>query len=239
MNKNIIFNFGKTFVSLLLPLILSNCYMEKDIRPKPRWQAEAQQTALVIELPFSKKHPGITANDQRHIRDYIEQAKMQGKGLVYARIKIKSLKSGFDDLDQDPRVKNVMKILKKYGLPERNIEIIQDPDLKFYSLDDNEQKTGLYLSIDSYRIKPLKCPGFDRQSMDGRVPPEGEAHFGCTTEENFAAMIAEPRDLHHGQKLSGNDPVLSVDAIERLRTDKVKTLKVEKMDGSSGSGAGG
>ena len=222
--------------ALTLLLSLTGCYIERDVNPLKPWRAEALQKTIEVEIPFSTMKEALGRQSQVRIKEAINLAASKTKDYIYARIKVRQLQKSLEDPAQDPRVAKVIKVLIKNGFEKQRIEVIEDENLKFSSAYLN---TAVWVGIDYYCIKPIKCPGFDRQIMDGRVPPEGESNFGCTSESNFAAMIAEPRDLHHGHELIGNDPVLSSNAIERLRTDKVKNLKIEKIESSSGTSAGG
>lgn len=60
------------------------------------------------------------------------------------------------------------------------------------------------------------CPDWDRISQ-----PELEAstmsNFGCATESNFAAMIADPNDLVVGKSYAGSDANTAVKAVEAWR----------------------
>lgn len=225
-----------TATALIFVSSMTGCYIERDVNPLKPWRAEAIQKTIEVEIPFARMNAGIGRHSQSQLKEAIDRAASKTKDYIYARIKIRHLQKSLEDPFKDPRVAKVIKFLKREGFERQRIEVIEDENLKFTSFN---LETGMWVGIDYYSIKPLRCPGFDRQVMDGRVPPEGESHFGCTSESNFAAMIAEPRDLHHGHDLIGNDPVLSSNAIERLRTDKVKNLKIEKIESSSGTSSGG
>ena len=220
----------------ILMLSLTGCYIERDINPRKPWRAEAQQKTVDVEIPFTSMKGNISNQSQLQLKEAIDLASSKTKDYIYVRLKVRKLQKTLQDPMTDPRISKIVKLLKKHGFEQQRIEVIEDTKLKFSTYDSD---LSVWVGVDYYCIKPIRCPGFDRQIMDGRVPPEGESHFGCSSESNFAAMVAEPRDLHHGHDLIGNDPVLSTNAIERLRTDKVKNLKVEKIESSSGTGIGG
>lgn len=81
------------------------------------------------------------------------------------------------------------------------------------------------------------CPDWDRISQ-----PELEAstmsNFGCATESNMAAMIADPNDLVAGKPYAGGDTNTAVKTVETWRkaepTSKVwKTTTEIEMKGSN------
>ena len=74
------------------------------------------------------------------------------------------------------------------------------------------------------------CPDWSRNSSQ-EYDSNTSSNYGCATNANLAAMIANPEDLVHGQSGAGTDPVRSGKAIEALRK--------AAPSGSGGTNVGG
>jgi pilus biogenesis lipoprotein CpaD len=67
------------------------------------------------------------------------------------------------------------------------------------------------------------CPGWVAHvaaPADNRVNP----NFGCTDASNFAAMVADPKDLVRGESTPYSDGERAASAVSAYRADKVKDL---------------
>ncbi len=219
---------SKIILPLALTTFLSSCYVERDVETRPPHQATVKRTTLSMNIPFRSPHSRIPAKEASQLKAYIARASKPGP--VYARLVVRKLHTHFDDPMTDPRVASVTEVLTRDGIPAHRIEVLEEGNS--YSSQTATQHS-MWVAIDQYMAIPPKCPGFDAQIMDGKIPPEGEANFGCSNEHNFAQMLAEPKDLYKGHQSSSSDPVLNSNAIERLRSDKLKTLKIEKVDSAS------
>ncbi|MFC3068844.1 CpaD family pilus assembly lipoprotein [Phenylobacterium soli] len=63
--------------------------------------------------------------------------------------------------------------------------------------------------------------------------------FGCATEANLRAMIADPADLQEGRPLAPGQGDAAFAAAHRHRTGTVKTLNAAGQGGAGGGAAGG
>ena len=197
---------------------LSGCYIERDLETTPRLMPSVRRMTFSEHIPFGQHHHSLSSREVARLQKLIHRASQPGP--IYARLVVRKLQARFDDPMTDPRITCMVRFLEQAGVESHRIDIIEA---------DRGIGSGLWLAIDQYVPVLPQCPGFDTQVMDGRVPPEGETHFSCSTESNFTAMIAEPKDLYKGHPLSSGDPVVNANAINRLRTDKVKTLKIEQI----------
>ena len=75
------------------------------------------------------------------------------------------------------------------------------------------------------------CPDFSRDSSN-EFDSNTSSNFGCATNSNLAAMIANPEDLVHGRSTDSTDPTRSVKAIEAFR-------KAAPSGGGGGTVSGG
>ena len=74
------------------------------------------------------------------------------------------------------------------------------------------------------------CPDWSRNASH-EFDNHTSSNYGCATNANLAAMIANPEDLIHGQTIDGNDAARSSKAIEAFRRGP--------SAGAGGGGSGG
>lgn len=94
---------------------------------------------------------------------------------------------------------------------------------------------GIRVIVSRSSASVPQCPNWDRGSQ-----PELEgstmSNFGCATNANLAAMVANPADLVQGAQGTGSDPRTITRAIKTYR-DAVPTgkgdLKIEKTGGGN------
>lgn len=68
-------------------------------------------------------------------------------------------------------------------------------------------------------------------------PPDKPLPFGCATELNLRAMLADPADLDRGQELAPANGQPAVDAVERHRQGKLPSPP--SLSSSAGPGGVG
>ncbi len=81
----------------------------------------------------------------------------------------------------------------------------------------NPEKGGKLVAVS----KP--CPAWNKNTLDG-LDNQFASNFGCADMYNLGKMIADPKDLLHGQPLGEADAASGVLGIERYRSDKKKEL---------------
>lgn len=78
------------------------------------------------------------------------------------------------------------------------------------------------------------CPNWSRPAQPD-FASSGMSNYGCATNSNLAAMVADPADLLHGRDVGDNDPQTITRAIQTYR-DKEPTgkgdLKADKAGGN-------
>lgn len=209
--------FRGTVLTLGFAAMLGGCYIEGDLDTTSPLATSVKRVTFSEYIPFDPHHHTLSSREAAHLKEIIHRSSRPGP--VYARLVVRKLQARVDDPLADPRIASVVRFLEQTGVEPHRIEIIEE---------EHKTQSGLWLSIDQYIPLLPQCPGADVQIMDGRAPRKAEIHFGCSIESNFAAMIAEPKDLCKGHQLSPSDPVVNANAINRLRTDKTKSLKIEK-----------
>ncbi|MBL0942081.1 MAG: hypothetical protein IBJ00_05075 [Alphaproteobacteria bacterium] len=113
--------------------------------------------------------------------------------------------------------------LKKLGIADSNIQMmLLDPtDLPI------SESAVITVAIDQYTVSPPLCPGW------GAMPESaagGDRNFGCASAANLANMIANPKDLLEAQSLGTGSGERNSLFVSKYKEDKIKELKVEKVD---------
>ena len=65
------------------------------------------------------------------------------------------------------------------------------------------------------------------------------SNYGCASNANLAAMVADPTDLVAGQRGTGNDPLTASKAIEAYRTAPPTGAGGLSNTNTGGGGGGG
>lgn len=203
--------------SALLMLSVGGCAdeMHRDI-PRGPWKTEAKRHSFFETLNVSG-----SAHDGKKLRTLVTQATY--KTPIYARLMFNEPETQEGAVRQ--RVQNLRTQLTKLGVAPHRIET-QFLDPASAASQSGHQKHLVTVVLDQYEVIPPTCPGW-REYMDGFSPPEGEAQFGCVSERNFAAMVAEPRDVFEAVQMDSADGKRSANQIEAYRHGKQKTLKIE------------
>lgn len=90
----------------------------------------------------------------------------------------------------------------------------------------NPEKGGKLVAV------PKPCPTWQKEPLDG-LDNQFTPDFGCADMYNLGKMIADPKDLLHGQPLGEADAASGVLGIERYRSDKKKELINPKEIGAT------
>jgi pilus assembly protein CpaD len=144
------------------------------------------------------------------------------------------LPSGFSDADQHRLVAWFDSIHLSYGDRVSLDDASHDPSnraalaqiLKRYGmlLDDNVAPVtagsgsilGVRIVVSRNSASVPHCPNWDRLSQP-EFAASAMSNFGCATNSNLAAMIANPEDLVHGREGSGTDAETSAKGIKSYR----------------------
>lgn len=82
------------------------------------------------------------------------------------------------------------------------------------------------------------CPNWDTRSAIGSSNTT-TSNYGCATNANLAAMVADATDLVRGANRASNDPLTASKAIEAYRTAPPTGAEGLSGEGAAGGGANG
>lgn len=101
----------------------------------------------------------------------------------------------------------------------------------------SDQLSGVRVVVSRSSASVPGCPNWRRASQP-EFAASTMSNYGCATNSNLAAMVADPADLVQGREVNGNDPLTITRAISTYR-EKDPTgkgeLKAESTGGSGGN----
>lgn len=218
----------KKLVALLLTssVMLPGCYLERDINyVRPEQPLVEKRTVSQLIHYQSKHRVKLTAKEVVDLKTKIEQA--QKAQDIHVSIIGHHLKERRGNAQTKARINHLIRIFNGLGVPSSSIQILDK--INWHNPQVKWESDMIAIELGWYDRRAVQCPGWD-QVMDGRVSPEGEENFGCITKSNLAQMIADPKDLMVGKDLESSDGQYNGMGIERYQADKVKAIKIEKMN---------
>jgi pilus assembly protein CpaD len=100
----------------------------------------------------------------------------------------------------------------------------------------SDQLSGTRVVVSRSLADVPNCPDWRRPSQP-EFAASTMSNFGCATNRNLAAMVADPADLVQGREINGNDPLTISRAIKTYR-EKDPTGKGDLKNDSPGSSGG-
>lgn len=217
-------------VALALSLTVGGCYRAAEhFDFKGYWESDAKRTSHHDMLKFGPHGHHLSHKHHAQLKALIAKATLDTP--VYARLMFLEPHTHAKDSAVLQRVRALKDCLVKLGIERHRIEVFfADPATVLQHAHGD--KHTVTVSIDQYEVIPPKCPGWSK-TINGTTSPEGELHFGCTSEVNTAQMIAEPRDLYRAEDLGERDGTRNAVAVRRYRQGATQALKQEKSDAGS------
>jgi pilus assembly protein CpaD len=196
--------------------------------PDPMTQLHVDRVRVQYATAFAPRSAELPYGEALRLETFLDQAGLRPDDRVY-------IASPTEDGLALQRIERIKALLERRGVgavpiaPPANIE----PD-------------HIVVLADRYVVTPPACPQWSEAAATGHsnVP---SSNFGCSTANNFALMIDNPRDLMTGRRLGPADAEPTIESVERYRTDQVKpflsggasTSSAAATQGSSSSGSGG
>lgn len=159
---------------------------------------------------------GVTPSEERRLADWFDALQLR----YGDRVSIDS--HGSDDSSRAA----IAAVAARYGiLLSDTAPVTQGSD----------QLTGVRVVVSRSTASVPNCPNWDRAAQP-ELAASGMSNFGCATNTNLAAMVADPADLIQGRNAGHNDPQVINRAIKAYR-EKDPTGKGElKQESAKGGG---
>ncbi len=205
--------------------MLPGCYLERDINyVRPEQPLVEKRTVSQLIHYQSKHRVKLTTKEALDLKTKIEQA--QKAQDIHVSIIGPHLKARRENAQTKARINHLIRIFNDLGVPRSSIQILDE--INWHNPQVKWESDMIVIELEWYDRRAVQCPGWD-QVMDSRVAPEGEENFGCTNKSNLAQMIVDPKDLIVGKDLESSNGQYNSMSVERYQTDKMKTVKIEKI----------
>jgi pilus assembly protein CpaD len=156
-------------------------------------QPVVSRTDYVFDLPS-----GFGDADQRRLTAWFDSLHLSYGDRV-----------ALDDSSHDPGNRAALAhVLQKYGL-------LLDDDTAPVTAGSGSI-TGVRVVVSRSSASVPHCPNWDRPSVP-EYAASTTSNYGCATNSNLAAMIADPEDLLHGREGNGTDAETSAKGIKSYR----------------------
>jgi pilus assembly protein CpaD len=185
---------------------LSSC---AEPRPEPKLLAEP--SALQVEKTAATHMLYVNARGQASAS---ERGRLDGFITGIGANRPESLHVTVSGAQPENRLRSLSKLLLADGVVSGKITL----------LPGTADPPGVVrIAVERYVVRPPKCPEWSAEEAAG-LDNTTRANFGCANLANFAAMVADPRDLVAGRSSRYSDGTVGAAAIERYQTDKLKEL---------------
>ncbi|MCH8859019.1 MAG: CpaD family pilus assembly protein [Proteobacteria bacterium] len=163
-----------------------------------RFPITVSPTMRTLRVPFGGYGAGVDANNSVQLQGFIREYMDQGVGAISV-----SAPEGWEEPARD-----YAEELVAMGVPRTRIMIGTDPAPRVGA--------EILVSFVRYVAESPKCG--DWSANLGQTSSNAPApNFGCATQHNIAAMVADPRDLVAPGRLGPNDVTRRVAIIDKYR----------------------
>lgn len=178
-----------------------------DYRDNHRLKVGSEQVSILITVPEAgtQLQPIESRRWERFIRDYVNR----GRGVVLVERKPRI------GLADDQHVEQVRRFLRTQGLGNKQVQLTPSGS---QGLDASEVR----LTFTANKVILPDCGNFDKRAT---LNPRNlvSENYGCATQRNIGAMVADPGDLVKARPFSGIDPERSLTDTDATATDATTT----------------
>ena len=166
----------------------------------------SEQT-LQMQLLVDTDARGLSFDDMQRVEEFASRFKQaKGKVLRVHRPMESDNKAGIDRV-----LPKVLKVLKANGLSRRHIS------LGSYEEKDESKQGVIHLSYRALAASVHDCGNWEGDLTDN-FANQNYGNFGCASQANFAAQLADPRDLVAPRAQGPIDAEQRANTIERYQT---------------------
>jgi pilus assembly protein CpaD len=217
---------ARYLVTALVPLLLGACTSEWDmygVDPKDYYAAhpvenrvETKNTTYTVH--FQPDADRLTGDDIASLRGSVRDISPLAVESVQIQMHPSQVKN-------QNRQQHLTKLLRSMGYPERAIIVEPSETLT----KDDVQVNIAYASV----ISP-RCPDWRRSPITS-YSNTSHGNIGCASTTNLGLMVADPRDLVHGEGNVSPDSQRNSTVIQNYRSG-VEIAPAPASSGTSGSG---
>ncbi|MDB5366085.1 MAG: hypothetical protein JWM77_2012 [Rhodospirillales bacterium] len=191
--------------------------------PRPEPKLLAEPAALRVEKTVATHTIFVDARGQASAS---ERRRLDGFITGISANRPDSLHVTLSGPQPESRLHSVSKLLVADGVASGKITLVPGTA---------DPAGAVKIAAERYIVRPPQCPEWTAEEVAG-FDNTTRANFGCANLANFAAMLADPRDLVAGRSSRYSDGAVGAAAIERYQTEKLKELPRRNENFSVGNG---
>lgn len=218
----------KNTTALIALLTISGCeYTQRNLNTSSPWQWYPRAEVISFQqylVRFGEKSATLSSSDKKALKDLYYS--FQDLGRVNIRLGVSSLERVSESPQMNARLSQLHRYFQQLAIPDYHVHVIDKSLMP--EADEQGRQNSIVVIFEEYTTIPPRCPEWN-QVMNGRVPPEGEANFGCSTQFNLANMVANPSVLQKAPPHGNSDGTRSTLAVKDYRTDRVKALRTMQV----------
>lgn len=194
----------------------------QSLTPQQRHPISVDAQTVSMQIVPDPIHHEISRTDAARVRAFAEYYLTKGYGALTV-----SMPSGSENTKRGVRIAaDIRTTLNQSGVPWENIHGAQ------YRVSGDAQDAEIILSFTRYVASASPCGVWTTDfsnSYGNGAPP----NFGCATQHNLAAMLADPHDLISPFPMSPADAARRAMVLEKYRVGDVTSA--EENEGASGA----
>ncbi len=180
-----------------------------------------------LDVPVGRHTTRLNKAQKQTIVGFASEARTKGNGSIEIHVPSGSA----NESAANHMAGQIRKLVRRGGIPGHRIAI------RGYAVSDTRSIAPVRLVYLSVRASVHKCGIWpDNLAVNGKN--EDYSEFGCTTQANFAAMLANPSDLLHPRASTPADAARRATVLEKYQKGEA-TSSAKEDDNSTISEIGG
>jgi pilus assembly protein CpaD len=180
---------------------------------------EPQVATMVVRVDDGLQSLG--RGEDTRVQAFVEQWKLRGQGMLNAASPTGAGNAAAAALAQ------LKKLLAAQGLDKSAVQYTS------YKPAGGDAQAPITLSFVTYAANAADCGGDWSQNLGFSPRNEPYPEFGCSTQHNFAAIVADPRDLIEPRTSDPADAMRRSTVLEKYRAG-VPTRTQDESNADSG-----
>lgn len=182
---------------------------------------EPQVATLVVKVDDGLQSLG-RGEDQR-VRAFVDQWKARGQGMLNAA----SPTGTPNQAAATAALGQIKKLLSAHGVDKGSVQYTS------YKPAEGDNQAPITLSFVTYVANAAECGGNWSENLGFTPRNLPWPEFGCSTQHNFAAIVADPRDLIEPRTSDPADATRRSTVLDKYR-EGVPTRTADESDADSG-----
>jgi pilus assembly protein CpaD len=186
------------------------------------------EQAEVLDIPLAASTRNLGRDYSARIAQYGAEARASGASVVEVLVPSGSA----NEIAASTVVPQIRAALAEGGVGKRNVQV------RSYGVADARTVAPVRLSY--ARVKAATGPcGTWPDNLASTVGPNTDYHdFGCATQSNLAAMVANPADLMGPRAVGASDQIRRATVLEKYRKGEQTASEYKEGSGADVSGIG-